>query len=87
MERWLYALPDGLDTMLKTRDGDAYVFSMVDGESRPGARTFQLPDGVDGRSAEVLFEDRSVAISPEGVFTDDFAEEFTYHIYRIALDG
>jgi hypothetical protein len=76
---------DGLDTMLKAHDGSAYVFAMVDGESQPGSRGLQLPDGVSGRSVEVVGENRTLAVDSSGSFTDDFAAEYSYHIYRVAL--
>ena len=80
-----YTFGPDLDTMLKTYDGSAYVFAMVDGESSPGQRTFALPAGVNGRSVEVVGEDRSIAVGADGTFTDSFAAEYSYHIYRIAL--
>jgi hypothetical protein len=78
-----YSFGRGLDTMLKTYQGDAYVFAMVDGESQPGDRTFRLPPGVTGKTVEVLFEDRSIVVDPARTFTDDFEKEYSYHIYRI----
>ncbi|MGY1694444.1 hypothetical protein ACI780_05955 [Geodermatophilus sp. SYSU D00814] len=75
----------GLDTMLKARDGSAYLFAMIDGSAGPGERTLQLPSGV-GTQVEVLFEDRSLPVS-NGVFVDTFAEEYTWHVYRIPLTG
>jgi hypothetical protein len=71
-----------LDTMLKTYDGDAYIFAMTDGTT--GDRTFTLPDGVDGATVEVVGEDREIPISG-GSFSDSFPEEYTYHVYRIGL--
>jgi hypothetical protein len=80
-----YSFGPGLDTMLKTSGGYAYVFAMIDGSSTPGARSFTLPDGVDGRSVEVLFENRSLTADAAGTFTDSFAAEYGYHVYKIAL--
>ncbi|SHF74267.1 hypothetical protein SAMN05444351_0654 [Geodermatophilus nigrescens] len=74
----------GLDTMLKAHDGSAYLFAMVDGSQDPGERTLRLPPGVEGTTAEVLFEDRSLPID-DGVVVDTFAEEHTWHVYRVAL--
>jgi hypothetical protein len=79
-----YSFGSGLDTMLKSYSGDAYVFAMVDGESQPGSRTFTLPAGVAGTSVEVLFENRSIAVDGARQFTDTFGSEYSYHIYRIA---
>lgn len=75
----------GLDTMLKSDGQYAYVFAMIDGASQPGNRSFQLPAGVTGRSAEVLFENRAVQIDSAGRFADNFSQEYSYHIYRIPL--
>lgn len=80
-----YTFGDGLETMLKSRDGYAYIFSMLDGSSDPGERTLALPDSIRGRSADVLFENRSVHIGESGSFTDSFSDEYAYHIYRVAL--
>ncbi|MGY1831483.1 hypothetical protein ACI8AA_13810 [Geodermatophilus sp. SYSU D01180] len=74
------------DTMLKVHDGSAYLIAMVDGSQGPGERTLRLPPGVDGRQAEVLFEDRSLPVT-DGVLQDTFAEEYSWHVYRIPLDG
>lgn len=78
-----YSFGSGLDTMLKTHDGAAYVFAMIDGESRPGRRTLELPAELRGRKVEVLFENRTITPDAQGRFTDTFAAESAYHIYRI----
>ncbi|MGH3852001.1 MAG: hypothetical protein ACRDR6_00575 [Pseudonocardiaceae bacterium] len=71
-----------LDTMLKqTPDGTHYVFAMQK-TGTSGAYTFTLPAGVDATSVTVLNENRTVAISG-GTFTDSFASEEIYHIYKI----
>ena len=72
----------GLDTMLKTYEDDAYIFAMTDGTT--GSRTFTLPEGIDGDTVEVVDEDRRIPVS-DGAFSDSFAEEYTYHVYRISL--
>lgn len=74
----------GLDTMLKTHDGFAYVFAMTDGTR--GERTLSLPDGVTGESAEVIGESRTIEVT-DGAITDTFAHEYEYRVYRIALRG
>lgn len=78
-----YSFGAGLDTMLKSHDGDAYIFGMLDGESRPGERTFTVPPGVRGSTVDVLFEDRTIAVDESGQFTDTFPDEHSYHVYRI----
>ncbi len=72
----------GIDSMLKTYDGYAYLFVGTDG--RAGTKTIQLPSDVRGTTAEVVDEGRSVAIA-NNQFSDDFADEATYHIYKIAI--
>lgn len=80
-----FSLGNQLDTMLKIREGYAYIFSMVDGSSTPGARNFKLPDGITTNQAEVLFENRTVPVDAAGSFTDTFESEYTYHIYKVKL--
>lgn len=82
-QSYAYSMGPGMDTMLKTYDDALYVFAMVDGTSRPGERTFTLPRGVRSDAADVLFESRSIPISSDGIFVDDFQDESTYHVYRI----
>ncbi|MDN5763610.1 MAG: hypothetical protein L0H41_15005 [Microlunatus sp.] len=72
----------GLDTMLKVHDGHAYIFAMTDGTS--GRRTFRLPKGIGGNSAEVVGEGRAVALDGDS-FSDNFSDEYTYHVYKINL--
>ena len=72
----------GLDTMLKTYGGYAYVFAMTDGTT--GGRSFALPAGVSGTSVEVVGEGRSLTVA-NGSFSDSFAHEYDYHIYKIKL--
>lgn len=69
-----------LDTMLKTLNGDAYIFAMTDGTT--GNRTFTLPAGISGKSVEVIGENRTLTVQ-NGAFSDNFANEYTYHVYRI----
>lgn len=73
-----------LDTMLKSYGGDAYIFAMTDGTT--GRRTFKLPTNViKGKLVEVVGEDRTRSVDSSGTFTDSFAREYTYHVYRVAL--
>jgi hypothetical protein len=80
-----HAFGKGLDTMLKTHEGHAYIFAMVDGNSGPGQRTFRLPAGIRGRSVEVLFEDRTLPVDESARYSDNFEAEYSYHIYRVKL--
>lgn len=72
----------GIDSMLKLRGGYAYIFAMTDGTA--GKRTFTLPGGVLGKTVQVLNENRSLRAT-NAKFTDTFAAETSYHIYRISL--
>jgi hypothetical protein len=69
--------------MLKAKDGSAYIFAMTD-DGLTGSRTFTLPGGITGSTVEVLGENRSIHIQG-GKFTDAFPNEYTHHVYRIAL--
>jgi hypothetical protein len=82
-QSYQYTFGPGLDTMLKTYDGSAYIFSMVDGSSAPGDRTFQLPPDLKAASVQVMFEDRTLPVTASGTFSDNFPNEFSYHVYRI----
>ncbi|WP_305784104.1 DUF4082 domain-containing protein [Symbioplanes lichenis] len=77
-----FELNPALDTMIKAHDGSFYVFAMPGREGGTGEQKLTLPLGVTGSSAEVMFEDREVPIAG-GAITDTFAQEFSYHIYRI----
>ncbi len=74
-----------LDTMLKWYQGSAYVFAMINGaaDSVAGGRTFTLPPGLAGAtSVQVVDEGRSIPVVG-GQFSDTFAAESTYHIYKV----
>jgi hypothetical protein len=77
-----YTFSPAMDTMLKAHDGSFYIFTMLGRGTPTGSQTLTLPDGLDGASAEVLFEDRSVPVV-DGQLTDTFAAENSYHIYKI----
>lgn len=70
--------------MLKTyKGGAAYIFAMTD-DARTGHRTFTLPSGVMGRTVEVLNENRTLTVV-DGKFVDDFPQESSHHVYKVAL--
>lgn len=83
-QSYVFNFGTGLETMVKVYAGQAYIFAMVDGESQPGSRTFTLPSGIKGSAVEVVGEGRTLPIS-SGKFTDNFAAEYSFHIYKIAL--
>jgi hypothetical protein len=73
----------GIDSMLKVKDGFAYVFAMGrDGST--GSKTFTFPAGVTGSQVEVLNENRTIQVQG-GKFTDSFANEYTHHVYKIRI--
>lgn len=73
--------PD-LDTMLKRHGGSYYVFAMPGPTAGTGRQRLVLPPGLAGARAEVLFEARTVPTTG-GVIEDNFAQEYSYHIYKI----
>jgi hypothetical protein len=84
-QSYQYTFGSNLNTMLKWYAGSAYIFAMISGDasSEPGARTFTLPSGLAGASSvTVLNENRTMPVG-NGTFTDNFAAEYTYHIYKV----
>lgn len=73
----------GIDAMFKVHDGFNYVFAMIDDSGDPGSRTFSLPPGMEGKKVRVIGERRSLTVGADGTFVDDFAEEYSYHIYKV----
>lgn len=71
--------------MLKTYNGHAYIFASVGTQHIMGSKTFQLPPGVGGTSVEVIGESRNLTVNGSKQFTDTFPQEYTWHVYRIAL--
>jgi len=71
-----------VDTMLKAYGGSYYLFAMPGPDGGTGTQTLSLPATLQGSTAQVMFESRSVPISG-GKITDNFAAEYSYHIYKI----
>jgi len=82
-QSYVWDFGSGLDTMLKTHDGFAYVFAMTE-DAQTGQRILTLPPGIRGRTVEVLDENRSLPVV-DGKFVDDFPQESTHHVYKVAL--
>lgn len=82
--QWLGA--NNIASMFKIKNGFAYIFAMAKVETvhSPAPRTFRLPFGVSGKTAEVLFESRTIPVRA-GAITDTFVNETTHHIYKVAL--
>jgi hypothetical protein len=49
-----------------------------------GTKNFILPNGINGNTVEVVGEGRTIPIV-NGAFTDNFAAEYTHHVYKIKL--
>lgn len=81
-QSYQYAASQVLDTMLKRLDGSYYLFAMPGRTGGEGTQQLTLPAGVTASKAEVMFENRSVPVQG-GTFTDTFANEYSYHIYKI----
>jgi hypothetical protein len=74
-----------LATMLKHGpDGSYYIFAEQAYPNDFGTYSLALPPGITtAGSVEVLYENRTVPIT-EGAFTDSFAAEYSWHIYKIS---
>jgi hypothetical protein len=82
-QSYVWRFGDGIDSMLKTHDGYAYVFAMTQ-DAKTGDRTFTIPAGISGSQVEVVNEGRTIPVTG-GKFTDNFAKESVHHIYKIKL--
>ena len=83
-QSYLWDFRAGADTMLKVKDGYAYIFAGVGLKDTPGSKTFTLPSGVNGSTVEVVGESRSISVS-NGKFTDVLATEYAHHVYKVSL--
>lgn len=83
-QSYAYDFSNGTDTMLKADAGHAYIFAGIGLLESPGSKTFTLPPGVNGTSVTVVGEGRTLPVT-NGRFTDEFAAEYTHHVYRVAL--
>lgn len=81
---YYYNFNNGTDAMLKTYNGSAYIFAGIGMQQSPGTKTFTVPAGITGTSVTVVDEGRTIPIT-NGSFTDSFAQEYSHHIYQIAL--
>ncbi|MCL2514628.1 MAG: hypothetical protein FWD85_00085 [Microbacteriaceae bacterium] len=80
-----YSFGNDTDAMVKWYNGSAYIFAMISGDkaSQPGSRIFALPAGLaSARAVTVLNEGRTIPVTG-GSFTDSFAAESSYHVYRV----
>jgi hypothetical protein len=84
-QSYQHSFGDGLDTMLKTRDGYAYIFAMGNDAEAPGNRTLTLPPEVSGNTVEVLFEGRTLPVEAGHRFSDTYSAEYDYHIYKVKI--
>jgi hypothetical protein len=75
----------GAATMLKAKDGFAYIFASVDASRVTGSKTFTLTGtGITGTTVTVLYESRTIDVTA-GEFDDTFSNEYSHHIYRIPI--
>ena len=81
-QSYQYSFNTTTDTMLKAYNGAAYIFAGIGLGQSTGAKTFTLPSGLTASSVEVVGENRTLPISG-GKFTDTFAAEYSYHVYKI----
>ncbi len=82
-QSYVYDFANGTDTMLKAYNGSAYIFADVGLLESPGSKTFTLPAAITGETVTVVGENRTIAVTGRK-FTDDFAAEYTHHIYQVA---
>jgi hypothetical protein len=82
---YYFTFNNGTDTMLKTHNGSAYIFAGIGMNQSPGNKTFTLPDGVNGTTVEVVGEGRTLNVNGSRQFTDNFAAEYSHHVYKISL--
>lgn len=70
----------GLHALASWQDGVATLM-VVNAESRTAKATLRLPAGA---SVDVLFEDRTFRVGPDGAVGEDFAP-LERHVYRLAM--
>jgi hypothetical protein len=83
-QSYIYEFNNGTDTMLKTYNGSAYIFADIGLLNTTGSKTFTLPTGVNGTTVTVVGEGRTIPVTSR-TFTDNFAAEYTHHIYQVAI--
>jgi hypothetical protein len=83
-QSYAYDFNNGTDTMLKTYNGNAYIFADIGQLDSPGNKTFTVPGDVTGTTVTVVDEGRTIPVV-NGQFTDSFAAEYSHHIYQISM--
>jgi hypothetical protein len=78
-----FTVGSGLDTTLRVAGDAAYLVAMIDRDTEPGVRTLRLPDSLRGWTVSAPYEGRQLSRTGQDTFTDNFAQESSYHIYRI----
>jgi len=81
-QSYVYDANPKLDTMLKGYDGSYYLFAMTSRDTATGTYALRLPADLHRSSVQVVNESRSLPVV-NGIFTDTFANEYTYHVYKI----
>ncbi len=77
------SLGPGIDATVRTADGAVLLIAMIDPTTGPGSRTFHLPSTMRGWRISAPYENRSITRTGADSFTDTFAQESSYHVYRI----
>jgi len=85
-QSYVWSFNAGIRSMLKAKGAYAYIFAMQKRASATsGTFTFTVPTGiVQSGTVDVIGEGRTLTLTG-GQFTDSFAAEYTYHIYKIPL--
>jgi hypothetical protein len=81
-QSYRYTFNPSLDTMLKYKSGSYYIFAMPGLSGGAGSYTLHLPPGLNASKVQVVNEGRTIPIV-NNAFTDSFAQEYSYHIYKI----
>lgn len=74
----------GIVSMMKKYQGNAYIFASLAVAGTTGSKTFTLPRNVRGRMITVVSENRTLPVVGRS-FTDTFANEYTHHVYKVAI--
>ena len=72
----------GTSTMLKFRNGHAYIFASASLGAPAGTKTFTLPARLTGHMVNVVGENRQLIVNGDA-FDDVFATESSHHIYEL----
>ncbi len=86
-QSYVWNFGSGVETMLKSQGGAAYIFAMptdAGTSSGPGTRKFTVPAALKGKKITVVGENRTLPMAADGSFADSFAALTSYHVYKVA---